>query len=305
MNHKRKYDLVIGVDRQGLIEAGILFRMTNAPFVFFSFEIMFESETSANFKALERTAARLARQWFVQDELRAKHLQRENSLKPADRFILPLASLGGGVASKERLRDKLGVPFEKNVAIIMGSLSGWTMTREIISSVAYWPDDWVLVVHERYGRTTDALAKLGVDLASIPESKVYISSHATMMVDDIGEILAGVSAGLSYYQTDCNSIYTGKNLEYLGLSSGKISTFLRYGVPVIMNEIGLYSDLARKYGFGLVTQDVANIGGSLPLLMNKSWTENARTFFNKYLDFANYQSMVWERLLDAGKTDSD
>src|SRR5574340_1590090 len=28
-----KFDLVIGVDRQGLIEAGILFRMTGTPFV--------------------------------------------------------------------------------------------------------------------------------------------------------------------------------------------------------------------------------------------------------------------------------
>lgn len=298
-----KFDLVIGVDRQGLIEAGILFRMTGTPFVFFSFEIMFENETSAGFKSLERSAARFVRQWFVQDELRAAHLQRENSLDPAARTILPLASAGPGVIGSERLRDRLGVPLEKKVAITMGSLAGWSMTREIISSIVAWPDDWVLVIHERYGQTTSTLETLGIEPVMIPEGKVYLSSHATEMVDSMGEILAGVSAGLAFYRPDYSGVYTGKNLEYLGLASGKISTFMRYGVPMIMNEIGLYSDLAREHGFGLVAKDIANIGALLPLLADSSWGENARRFHDKHLDFAIYRDMVWEKLLDAEKTD--
>jgi hypothetical protein len=297
-----KYDLVIGVDRQGLIESGLLFKMTGTPFVFFSFEIMFESETSAAFKSLERSAAQFVRQWFVQDELRARHLQRENSLDPATRSILPLASSGPGMADSVRLRDRLGVPLERKVAITMGSLSAWSMTREIISSVTAWPDDWVLVVHERYGQTTKTLEALGLDPGLIPEGKVYLSSHATTMVDGMGGILAGVSAGLAFYRPDYSGIYTGKNLEYLGLASGKISTFMRYGVPTVMNEVGLYSVLAREHGFGLVAKDAANIGTLLPLLADSSWGESARRFYDVHLDFANYRDSVWEKLLEAEKT---
>lgn len=298
-----KFDLVIGVDRQGLIEAGILFRMTGTPFVFFSFEIMFESETSVRFKSLERSAARFTRRWFVQDDLRAGHLERENHLDPETRSILPLASAGPGICSAERLRDRLGVPLEKNVAIAMGSLADWTMTREIISNVATWPDDWVLVIHERYGQTTNMLEALGISPAAIPQGKVYLSSDAAEMVDDLGSVLAGVSAGLALYRPDCGNIYTGKNLEYLGLASGKISTFMRFGVPPIMNEIGLYSDLARENGFGLVAKDPADIASLLPRLVQSSWRENARRFYDEQLDFTIYRDMVWEKLLDARRTD--
>ncbi len=291
----KQYDLVIGVDRQGLIEAGLLFRMTGTPFVFFSFEILFESETSAAFKSLERTSAQFARQWFVQDEVRAMHLQRENDLDPATRTILPLASSGPGVTGSGRLRDRLGVPFEKKVAIVMGSLSAWSMTREIISSVVTWPDEWVLVVHERYGQTTNTLEALGLGVDVIPEGKVFLSSHAASMVDEMGEILAGISTGFAFYRPDYSSIYTGRNLEYLGLASGKISTFMRYGVPTIMNEIGLYADLAREHGFGLVARDAADIGALLPLLADSSWGEKARGFYDEHLDFTNYRDLVWEK----------
>ena len=71
----QKYDLIIAVDRQGLIEAGFLSKLTKTPVVLFSFEIMFENETSKVFKRLERSASKFVNHWFIQDELRAKYLQ--------------------------------------------------------------------------------------------------------------------------------------------------------------------------------------------------------------------------------------
>ncbi|AEF99616.1 family 2 glycosyl transferase [Methylomonas methanica] len=296
------YDLIIGVDRQGLIEAGFLNRMTSTPFVYFSFEIMFESETSARYKFSERQAAKYAKQWFVQDELRATHLQKENGLNPAKKTIVPLASSGSAETSTNRLRDRLGVSPEKKVAIAMGSISNWSMAYEIISSVTNWPDDWVLVVHDRYGRTEIELERLGYDVGEIFSEKIYLSNQSTILVDDMAEILAGVSAGLAFYRPDYCCPYTGKNLEYLGLASGKISTFLRYGIPVIMNEIGSYSDLAKEFGFGLVAEEAADIAHLLPLFIDSSWSNNANRYYKVYLDFENYKHLVWGKLLDVKKT---
>ncbi|MGH8222646.1 MAG: hypothetical protein ACREQZ_06705, partial [Woeseiaceae bacterium] len=64
-----RYDLVIGIDRQGLIEAGMLHQLTRSPVVFVSFEIMFESETSVRYKSLERRAVKSVSLWVVQDEV--------------------------------------------------------------------------------------------------------------------------------------------------------------------------------------------------------------------------------------------
>lgn len=49
----KKYDLIIGVDRHGLIEASVLNTFSETPYVFISFEIMFERETSARYKSLD------------------------------------------------------------------------------------------------------------------------------------------------------------------------------------------------------------------------------------------------------------
>ena len=293
----RQYDLIIGVDREGLIAAGLLSQMTGTPFEFFSFEILFESETSLAFKSLERDAAKLVSRWFIQDELRAHHLQLETGLDSATRMLLPLASSGAGLSSIERLRDRLGIPLDKKVAIAIGSFASWSMTQDIVSSVAKWPEDWVLIIHERYGRTAEEFTAIGCEPSGLVNGKLYLSNFSSTMVDDMGFILAGVSVGLACYKPDYKGAYTGKNLKYLGLASGKISTFMRYGVPILMNEIGLYADLAREHSFGLVIKESNDISALLPLFKNDSWGINAFNFYEAHLDFANYEGLVWRALI--------
>jgi hypothetical protein len=294
-----KYDLIIAVDREGLIEANVLHEITGTNYVFFSFEIMYESETSTAFKGMERDASKSVRYWFVQDEERATQLQNENKLDYLKKILIPLASSGNNEIVVNRLRDRLGIPLEKKVAISMGSISSWSMTNAIIQSVVKWPDDWVLIIHERYGRTSYALKAIGIKIDQLPIEKVYISNDASVMVDNMGDILAGVSAGISFYNPDYKTCYTGNNLKYIGLASGKISTYLKYGIPPIMNEIGSYSDLAKQYRFGLVIEDVSEIGKLLPIIVDSSWSKNARYFYEEYLDFKRFEVEVWNKLISA------
>lgn len=297
----KKYDLIVGVDRQGLIEAGMLYRLVKTPFVFFSFEIMFESETSKHFKSIEKKMAQYVKQWFVQDEIRAFYLQKENNLNPAIKTLLPLASSGTAEKHGARLRDQLGVPISRKVAIAIGSISDWSMVREIVSSVLKWPEDWVLIIHDRYGKTETELEKLGCDINDVPKGRVFLSNHSSMLVDNMSDVLAGVSAGLALYRPNYNGPYTGDNLRYLGLASGKISTYLRYGVTPVMNDIGQYSSLAKIHGFGLIVEDADGIGILLETLTESAWSARARArlFYKEFLDFNNYRDLVWSKLCDA------
>lgn len=295
----RAYDLVIGVDRQGLIEAGILHRLTGTPYVFFSFEIMFESETSSRYKSLERDAAAAASMWLVQDEARARQLEIENGLQPANRFLLPLASAGPGLPGTRRLRDRLRVPEEMKVAIAIGSVEGWSMTGRILKSVAGWPQDWALIVHERYGRTRE---RLRADLAQVEHlvgRTIFLSDAAPEMVDDLGTVLAGASVGLAFYEPDFKGPYSGKNLQHLGMASGKISTYLRYGVPVILNDIGLYPGEARRFGFGRVVDSPEQIAGQLEDCRDERCGSGARSYFLEKLDFNVHAQGLWSRLREA------
>jgi hypothetical protein len=295
----RNYDLIIGVDRQGLIEAGILHRMTGTPYVFFSFEIMFESETSARYKALEREAAAGVSLWLVQDEARARQLELENGLQAANRFLLPLASAGPGLLSTRRLRDRLRVPEDMHVAIAIGSVEGWSMTGRILKSVAGWPQGWALIVHERYGRTRERLRAELAQVAPLVGRSIFLSDAAPEMVDDMGSVLAGVAVGLAFYEPDFKGSYTGKNLQHLGMASGKISTYLRYGVPVIVNDIGLYPGEVRRFGFGRVVEGPEQIAGQLEPCRDERCRSSARSYFLEKLDFDVHAQGVWSRLRDA------
>jgi glycosyltransferase involved in cell wall biosynthesis len=285
----RNYDLIIGVDRQGLLEANILNRLKRTPFIYISFEMTFEDETSLHFKTPERIASKNISWWIVQDDVRASELKREIGLIDSNKMLLPLASAGRGNKSQARLRDLLTIPEDKNVAIVIGSISKWSMTREIVRSVNNWPEDWVLILHERYGRTSHTLAEEFGDLEHLVGQQIFISDSASEMVDDMSMILSGIDAGLAFYSPSYGGdAHAGKNLKFLGLASGKISTYLRYGVPVIANEIGLYAEEIRKNNLGVVVNGPDELPDALMAMGNEDYSQNIIRYYSEFLDFDIY-----------------
>lgn len=299
LKYADKFDYVIGVDRQGLIEGSALSRYRKVPLIFISFEIMFESETSKRFKSIERISGRKIKYWVVQDEIRKKCLIDENNISELNCITLPLASAGAGVFPEKRLRDDLGIPKNKKVAILLGSIANWTMSKEIVESIVNWPEKWVLIVHSRYGDTTKVFAELNID-KTLLTNKLFVSNYSSDMVDDMGYILNGVSVGMAFYKPDFKGPFTGRNIEFIGLSSGKIATFLRYGVPVIMNNINLYSQFAIEKIIGFVANTPLEISGYLILIDNDEdrYRVNAKNLFINKLDFNNYRVEVLSKLFD-------
>jgi hypothetical protein len=292
----RRYDLIIAVDRQGLIEAAALHALTRTPYILISFEIMFASETSERIKRIEQAASRNVSLWVIQDEERAACLQAENSLDSNRLMLLPLASLGAGAQATPRLRDELKIPFHKKTAILMGSIADWAMAKDLILSVLTWPDDWVLIIHDRYGLTRQRLSGLIDKIEPLLGQKIFISNAASDAVDDMSHILAGINVGLAFYKPIYIGPYLGKNLAHLGLASGKISTCLRYGVPVITNEIGLYAKKIRDYGFGDVVATPDQLGCCLSAFNWHICGANAQNYFSRELDFGLYAEPLWQRM---------
>ena len=108
--------------------------------------------------------------------------------------------------------------------------------------------------------------------------------------------LAGISAGLAFYKPEYgNGPFYGKNLEYLGLASGKISTCLRYGVPVILNKVGLYAEEAIQFRFGCVVEGPEQIKDRLDEISHEEYRHNAKDYFATKLDFNIYRDEIWSR----------
>ena len=291
---KKQYDLIIGIDKEGLIDAGHYSAFLRIPYVYFSFEIMFSDEIGEDKKRIEKEFSKNVNLWLVQDEVRANCLVEENNLSLDNSFICPVASAGLGEFSKSRLRDRLDIDVKKKVAIMIGSLSDWSMSYEIIKSVEKWPEDWVLIVHERYGRAYQIIKdRIG---AKYLGTRIVPSNFSSENLDDMGTILSGIEVGLAFYNPVYTTPYNGKNLKYLGLSSGKIATYLRYGIPILTNYIGKYADLIKKNKLGLVLENPEKIAFVLENMCKSEYSDNCQSFFLKNLDANIYMPLLLNKL---------
>ena len=294
---KKDIDVIIGVDRYGLIDAYFISKILHKPYVFISFEILYEEETSLKFKSLEKKAGSDVSLWIVQDDLRADDVASENNLDLSKKLLIPLASHGLPITSINRLRDDLKIPVEKKVAIVIGSISKFSMVEKIIQNLQYWSDEWVLIVHERYGDTKEMLSGISSMVESLTsEGKLYISNKASDSVDEMGFILNGVDLGLAFYMEDGETIYTGKNIRNIGYSSGKISTYFRYGVPVITNISGKYSAEILNKKCGILVDNPSKISSHLYLVSKFDRGKYAQSFYSDYLDFQKFENILWSSL---------
>ncbi len=103
---------------------------------------------------------------------------------------------------------------------------------------------------------------------------------------DLGRILGDADLGIALYFPDYRSVVTGRNLEHIGMASGKIATFLQFGVPVLTNEIGEMADHVRAQGLGQVVASVEDIPGVLAARSSKdeNTARRCRDFFDRALD---------------------
>jgi len=98
------------------------------------------------------------------------------------------------------------------------------------------------------------------------------------------DALSSADLGLAFYNsTKCNK-WTGKNIQYVGLSSGKISTYLQHGVPIATNIGFPFKECINKYDIGLYLESVYELGSNLKLLRKDDLTQNCFLFFDKYLN---------------------
>ena len=297
INYRKKYDIIIGIDRQGIIEASVLNKYFNIPYVFLSFEIFFLSECSYKFKKLEIEACKNVYLWITQDITRAKLLAFENNLNLNLSFLLPVSTKKPILKNIEScLRDTLGIDKKFKVAIMMGSMAEFTMIHEIIDNVNSWPANWVLILHDRNKIDSKIIKK--IEFHNLLNKKIFLSNLSCLQFDQLEFVLKGVDVGIALYKSCPNSKYTGKNIENIGLASGKISTYLSFSIPVIINQIGQYNYFLSEMQFGCEVKSLNQIPGALNYvnLNLKLLKYNANKFFKNHLSFELYEKDILKHL---------
>lgn len=293
----RRYSLIIGVDSAGVIVADTISQASRSPLAYISYEIFFKEEIGGEAKQEEVVACRNVLFAICQDDLRAKKLSEENEI-PLEK-ILCIPTSGRDVVTEQQeinyLKNELGIEPEKNIALYMGSISGWAGIRNILYDLQDWPDDWVLVLHGRYsGKEQYSIVE---DLSKRAKAKLYLSTTPLETFAELYQLPLSADVGLAMYFPDYQSPYTGNNLAYLGWSSGKISTYFQCGLPVIVNEIGAISRDVIENDLGYVLSSQEKISSFLSettkseLLQKR---QRCREFFLSKIDFKIYEERFLE-----------
>jgi glycosyltransferase involved in cell wall biosynthesis len=281
------YACVIGVDPAGLALAHSLGR--GAPVGYLSLELLlsYELTTSAEqeLKAQERELSRQAAFVIVQDEARGRLLAEDNGI-PWDQLILvPNAPPGPPRRRPSRYwHSRLALPPDARVIIHSGSLGDWTGIDAIVDSASDWPAPWVLVIHTRYDAESSAYVD---DLRKRADPRRVWLSLKPVPRHEYDPLIDGADIGLAFYVPTSGSSFTQRNVQTIGLSSGKLAYYLRAGLPVIVNRAASIADTIETSGCGVAVEGSQEIGYACGQIANdyEAFSSNACTFFTERLDF--------------------
>ena len=303
---KEKISTLLAVDPMGIIAGGRIKRFVGKRInlSYISFEIFFKDELSGYYlkmKEKEIYYSGFIDSLLIQDEKRRDLLLHENSISipPECIALVPVSPMKIEIAEEPNIYKLLNIPNDKKLVIYSGSVGAWCGTDAIIEAFdkGYWNNDYWLVFHTRKIIQSndiyyDELMRLEKDV-NIPFS---MHSHPYDSFEDLSVFLSGFDIALALYYPNNENPFYGKNMQEIGLSSGKFSTYMMLGIPTIVTSCDIYKELILKYQFGAIISDIHQIGD----VLTKTSFLNRNAFYlyenelnpekkiKKYIDLLNY-----------------
>lgn len=249
-----KYDCLIGVEKKGMIWAGMISQITGIPFIYYSLELYDEHHPyffrRPGFQRLRRDEAfyhRKALATLVQDRQRGDYLVQSNGLSDVRMIYLPV-SIPGELITEPRdfFKSKFLIPNDVPIVLFLGLIDEPRYCLNIARIARRNTDKFVLIFHG-YGEAgfIDKLRDEG-------GPSVVISTEL-VSEEILPEIVASVSIGLAMYRNDC------ANDRLTAFSSEKIALYCRAGVPFIAFNSESYRSLKAKFDCCVLIDDVEEI----------------------------------------------
>lgn len=280
------YDCLIGVDPGGLVLAHTLAR--GAPVAYYSLELWLSDElqTAAEqqLKARSRALCQQAPFVVVQDAERGRLLAEDDGLDWERLVLVPNAPLGPARRRPTRYwHQHFGLPETARVALHAGSLGDWTGIQAIVDGVPHWPEPWVLVIHTRYDAESSPYVER---LRARADGRRVFFSLKPVPRQAYDDLVDGADAGLAFYLATDESAFTRRNIQTIGLSSGKLAHVLRAGLPVITNAQTSIAPALVEAGCGLAVPDASHVGAALATIAADpdGYARRACAFFDARLD---------------------
>lgn len=285
-------DISIGVDTNGSILAALKSYLFKNEFIYLSLEL----NHPENFKRLtkilpiiEKLAYKKSKCVIIQDEDRFKTLCEYNQYQHPQVFYLPNSdtaanSVAKDLQRKNYFREKFNLSEQEFPCLVLmaGVINDVVLAKELAQAFASISKEYSLIFHERELRTTeDPYIKI---LKQINSKNLFLSLEP-LPYEQIEKIYSSVTIGLAFYKDIDN------NLSQISKASGKLSQYLKYGKPVLVNNLKSLSELVEAYKIGVVIKDPLNsleLEEALQKVLHNYtfYSENAKLCFAEEFDFA-------------------
>lgn len=205
------------------------------------------------FKSIERRAAQRSELTIEHDAKRRDMLVEDLGLRKDRVIIVPNAPCGPArVHRSNLLQRRLRLDDSVPILLCPGSIGKAYDTATAVIAAQSLPARWRCVVHSAQPRTMDD--PLVVELRSLDIGKRVDFSLEPLPYGQIDDLLGSARIGLVLYSSE-----SGMNMSNVGLSSGKLSHFLKLGIPVIVSPLPGLADFVRDHGVGEVLDDPSQI----------------------------------------------
>jgi glycosyltransferase involved in cell wall biosynthesis len=287
------YLCLIGAEIHGLIAATAVASLRRLPAVYWSLELWpwRESPRVAGRarKLVEHLCHRRAAFTVIQDEERAGFMAADGPLPLAPEFVFVPATARGVPAPgrNDALRERLGIPRDSKVLLYAGSWQPWACLEELAESAQSWPPDWVLLLHG-FGPSdyVDALRAR----CRVPGRVRF--SYEVLPYHELDDLVRAGDIGLALYRGP------GPNWSLMGAASGKLSHYLKCGLPAITSDTPSLRRLVEGSGSGAcvaapgaVAEAAARIFADLP-----AYRTRALRCYEDELEFGRFFPSLLHRL---------
>lgn len=242
-------------------------------------------------KKFERENINSIKGLIIQNKVKAKIFYNDYLLceeKPC--FYLPVTLSGEGQQNSANLfRDKFKLSDDVLICVHIGGIAKWHSIEEIIDQVKN--NDRLFLYVQGYPDKSyleHLLRKIEVEKIN----NVYISTEIFDDIKDVDKILEASDVGIAWY----NPISTG--FKVAAGSSGKIVSYLKHGLPVLINRTDSSIEYIDQRGVGLSCESYDEIFTKLKEI-NLKYDEFSNNAFNEYkkvYKFENYKESLIEFL---------
>ena len=254
---KFKVKKIICIDPFGIVIGGRIKKLINFKLIYFSFEIFFEDEFIVDrkkiIKKLEIKYSENVDLLVIQDPAREKLLREVSNFNERMKVIhIPVSPRPMNYELKNYdIFEEHKIPEDKIIIIYSGSLMEWSGIYKLLNTLPVKPEsEYWLILHSHHKLSNET--ELKIKITELINKNYNITIHDKPFYDykDYYAFLVNCNIGITTYYPNTTDVFAGKNIEEIGLSSGKFSTYMMLGIPTITTPNAVYKELNGKYNFG-------------------------------------------------------